>query len=227
MENGEMSMYTSTEIEWFNKLQQAVVDMEEDDAISISKQIIEQNVSIKGAIEEGLIKGMERVSELYEEEQYFIPDLLMCADAMYAGLDVLKEKLNGEVAGCNKKVVIGTVLGDTHDIGKNIVACFLDSAGFNVYDIGRDIPADIFVQKAIEYNADIIVLSTIMTTTMENMRTVIEELKKQNVRDRFKVMVGGKPISPKFAKEIGADGYSVNAAGAIRLAKKLAGVEDI
>lgn len=217
-------MYTSEESELFDQLLDAVVDMEEEDAIGLAKEILEKGYSVKGAIEEGLIKGMEKVSELYDQEVYFIPDLLCCADAMNAALDILKEELKGEIAGCNKKIVIGTVLGDTHDIGKNIVSCFLDSAGFIVYDIGRDIPPEVFVDKAVEYDADIICLSTIMTTTMENMRGVIELLEKKQVREQFKVMVGGKPVSPKFAREIGADGYSINAADAIKLAKRLTGV---
>ncbi len=217
-------MYTSIELELFEELKQSVVEMEEDDAVRIAQKIIEKNCSVKGAIEEGLIKGMELVSELYDAEQYFIPELLSCADAMYAALDLLKLELKDEVAGCNKRIVIGTVLGDTHDIGKNIVACFLDSAGFIVYDVGRDVPPEVFVEKAKEYHADIIVLSTIMTTTMDQMRTVIELLEKEKIRDQFKVMVGGKPVSPKFAREIGADGYSVNAAGAMKLAKQLTGV---
>lgn len=217
-------MYTNEESELFLRLKEAVLDMEEDDAVQIAEDILAKGYSVKGAIEEGLIKGMEEVSELYDQEQYFIPDLLCCADGMNAALDILKVELQGEIAGCNKKIVIGTVLGDTHDIGKNIVSCFLDSAGFVVYDVGRDISAEVFLEKAMECEADIIVLSTIMTTTMENMRDVIALLEERNVRERFKVMIGGKPVSPRFAKEIGADGYSVNAADAIKLAKKLAGV---
>lgn len=217
-------MYTNEELEWFDKLKTAVVDMEEEDAVEIAEAIIANGVSVKGAIEVGLIKAMEHVSELYDAEQYFIPDLLCCADTMNAALDILKEQLKGETVGHNKKVVIGTVLGDTHDIGKNIVACFLDSAGFIVYDIGRDIAPEDFVKKAIEYDADVICLSTIMTTTMVNMQKTIEALVDMGVRDRFKVMIGGKPVSPKFARDINADGYSVNAGDAIRLAKKLCGI---
>lgn len=166
---------------------------------------------------------MEEVSRLYAQEKYFIPELLSCADAMYEGLAILEKHLEQDSVGFDTRIVIGTVFGDTHDIGKNIVALFLKSAGFTVYDIGRDVPAETFVEKAIEYHADIIVMSTIMTTTMDSMRDVIEELQKQGIREQVKVMIGGKPVSLRFAREIGADGYSVNAAEAIKLAKKLSG----
>ncbi|MEE1229272.1 MAG: corrinoid protein [Lachnospiraceae bacterium] len=218
-------MYSNEELLCYEELKQAVVDMEDDDAIALSHQIIESGYSVEGAIEQALIAGMEEVGDLYDQEEYFIPDLLCCADTMNASLDILKTQLQEAKVGYGKNIVIGTVLGDTHDIGKNVVACFLESAGFTVHDIGRDISAQDFMNKAIEYDADIIVLSTIMTTTMDSMADVIDLLKENRVRDRFKVMVGGKPVSPKFAKEIGADGYSVNAGEAIKLAKKLAGVQ--
>ena len=208
---------------YFEKLRQAVIDMEEEDAARISKEIVDKGFSAKKAVEQGLIAGMEEVSRLYAKEQYFIPELLSCADAMYEGLAVLEKHLEQDSVGFDTRIVIGTVFGDTHDIGKNIVALFLKSAGFTVYDIGRDIPSETFVDKAVEYKADLIVMSTIMTTTMDSMRDVMECLEKRGIRQQFKVMIGGKPVSLRFAREIGADGYSVNAAEAIKLAKKLSG----
>lgn len=216
-------MCTAEEKIYFDKLKQAVIDMEEEDAAGIAQEIVDRNYSAKGAVEHGLIAGMEEVSRLYAKEQYFIPELLSCADAMYEGLAILEKHLEQDAVGYDTNIVIGTVFGDTHDIGKNIVALFLKSAGFTVYDIGRDVPAETFVDKAVEYKADIIVLSTIMTTTMDSMRDVITCLKNRGIREQVQVMIGGKPVSKRFAKEIGADGYLVNAAEAITLAKKLSG----
>ena len=216
-------MYETEEKLYFEKLKQAVIDMEEEEAGALAQEIVARNFSAKGAVEQGLIAGMEEVSRLYAQEKYFIPELLSCADAMYEALAILEEDLEQDSVGYDTTIVIGTVFGDTHDIGKNIVALFLKSAGFTVYDIGRDVPTKTFVENAIEYQADLIVMSTIMTTTMESMRDVINELEKQGIREQVKVMVGGKPVSTRFAREIGADGYSVNAAEAIKLAKKLSG----
>ena len=164
---------------------------------------------------------MERAGKLFEEEEYFIPELLMCSDAMYAGLDILKPHIKRDEQGEKHIVVIGVVEGDTHDIGKNLVKIMLETAGFDVLDLGRDIPPQNFVDKAKEVNAGIIALSTLMTTTMEGMAEVIRILKQENIRDRFKVIIGGGPISQSFADKIGADGYSVNAADAVRLARRL------
>ena len=174
---------------------------------------------------DGLVDGMNKASDLYDEEEYFVTDILLCSDAMYAGLDVLKPHLPVEDSKGDKvKVVIGVVEGDTHDIGKNLVKIMLDTAGFEMYDLGRDVPLDNFVNKAIEVGASVICMSTLMTTTMDGMRSVIEKLKEKGIRDNIKVMVGGSPISQKYANEIGADGYSSNAVEAVKLAKRLSGI---
>lgn len=209
--------------ELFKKLSDAVVNMDEEETVILSNQVIIDKHDAYEAIDKGLADGMERAGRLFEEEEYFIPELLMCSDAMYAGLDVLKPHIKTENIGEKHKVVIGVVEGDTHDIGKNLVKIMLEASGFEVIDLGRDVPPLRFVEKAKELNADIIALSTLMTTTMDGMAEVINILKQQNIRERFKVMVGGGPISQGFADKIGADGYSVNAAEAVRLAKKLVG----
>ena len=145
---------------------------------------------------------------------------------MYNGLDVLRPHLdNADAGGNQKKVVIGVVEGDTHDIGKNLVKIMLETAGFDVRDLGRDVPLDDFVTTAKEIDADIIALSTLMTTTMAGMGTVVQKLKEAGIRESTKVIVGGSPISQKFANEIGADGYSANAVGAVKLAQELVGIE--
>jgi len=207
----------------FRELSDAVVEMDEDRAVSASHAALERELDAFEAIEKGLAHGMERAGQLFEEEEYFIPELLMCSDAMYAGLDVLKPhvKKSGEAKG---KVVIGVVEGDTHDIGKNLVRIMLETGGFDVVDLGRDVPPQRFVDTAREVDANIIALSTLMTTTMDGMGQVIRILEDENIRDGYKVIVGGGPISPGFAKKIGADGYAVNAAEALKVARQLVGV---
>lgn len=210
-------------MEEFEQLAEAIVEMDEDLAAEIAQKIVDKGGNALEAIEKGLIHGMDMVGELYEKEEYFIPELLMSADAMYAGLHILEEHVEKKDRKEKHKIVIGSILGDTHDIGKNIVALILGSAGFEVYDLGRDIHPNIFVDKALEYNAEIIIISTLMTTTMKNMAGVIDVLKERDVREKFKVLVGGRPVSPAFAKDIGADGYAANAAGTLRLVKSIFG----
>ena len=191
----------------------------------MATEYVESGYPALDGIMEGLVDGMNKASDLYDEEEYFVTDLLLCSDAMYSGIDILKPHLPVEEnKGEKLKIVIGVVEGDTHDIGKNLVKIMLDTAGFEMYDLGRDVPLDNFVDKAIEVGASLICMSTLMTTTMDGMRIVIEKLKEKGIRDNVKVMVGGSPISQKYANEIGADGYSANAVGAVKLAKRLAGI---
>ena len=211
--------------ELLEKLSECVVEMEDEDVVDVANEYIESGYPALDGIMEGLVDGMNKASDLYDEEEYFVTDLLLCSDAMYSGIDILKPHLPVEEnKGKKIKIVIGVVEGDTHDIGKNLVKIMLDTAGFEMYDLGRDVPLDNFVDKAIEVGASFICMSTLMTTTMDGMRIVIEKLKERGIRDNIKVMIGGSPISQKYANEIGADGYSANAVGAVKLAKKLAGI---
>jgi len=209
------------ENELYKKLSDAVVDMDEEETARLSRQVVDDGYDAYEAIDKGLAQGMERAGVLFEEEEYFIPELLMCSDAMYAGLDILKPHIKTGEAKKKFKVVIGVIEGDTHDIGKNLVKIMLESSGFLVYDLGRDVPPVTFVEKALEHSADFIAISTLMTTTMSGMRAVIDILTERGIRDDFKVLVGGGPISQSFADKIGADGYSRNAAEAVRLTEKL------
>lgn len=204
------------------KLSECVVEMEEEEVVDVAKEYIEAGYPAFDGIMDGLVDGMNKASDLYDAEEYFVTDVLLCSDAMYAGLEVLRPHLpeNADV-GEKPKAVIGVVEGDTHDIGKNLVKIMMDTAGFEMYDLGRDVPLDAFVDKAIEVNASIVCMSTLMTTTMVGMRTVIEKLQERGIRDKVKVMIGGSPISQKYADEIGADGYSTNAVEAVKLAKRL------
>lgn len=205
----------------YEELSDAVVNMEEEEAVLLAQAVIDAGYDAYEAIDQGLANGMDRAGQLFEEGEYFIPELLICSDAMYAGLEVLKPHLKIDENAQKHKVVIGVVEGDTHDIGKNLVKIMLETAGFEVIDLGRDVPPRSFVEKAREVEAHIIALSTLMTTTMSGITEVVETLKKENIRSNFKVIVGGGPISQSFADKIGADGYSVNAAEAVRLAKRL------
>jgi corrinoid protein of di/trimethylamine methyltransferase len=205
----------------FQELSDAVVEMDEDRAADLSRRAVAEGVDAYTAIDRGLVHGMMRASRLFEEEDYFIPELLLCSDAMYSGLAVLQPHLKRDEHRAKPKVVIGVVEGDTHDIGKNLVKIMLDASGFEMIDLGRDIPPQRFVDTAVAVGARIVALSTLMTTTMEGMAEVVRLLESAGVRDQFKVMVGGGPISQAFATRIGADGYAVNAAEAVRLAKSL------
>ena len=211
--------------ELLEKLSECVVEMEDEEVVDVANEYVEAGYPALDGIMEGLVDGMNKASDLYDEEEYFVTDLLLCSDAMYSGIDILKPHLPVEEnKGEKLKIVIGVVEGDTHDIGKNLVKIMLDTAGFEMYDLGRDVPLDNFVDKAIEVGASFICMSTLMTTTMDGMRIVIEKLKEKGIRNNVKVMVGGSPISQKYANEIGADGYSANAVGAVKLAKRLAGI---
>lgn len=211
--------------ELLEKLSECVVEMKDEEVVDVANEYVESGYPALDGIMEGLVDGMNKASDLYDEEEYFVTDLLLCSDAMYSGIDILKPHLPVEEnKGEKLKIVIGVVEGDTHDIGKNLVKIMLDTAGFEMYDLGRDVPLDNFVDKAIEVGASLICMSTLMTTTMDGMRIVIEKLKEKGIRDNVKVMVGGSPISQKYANEIGADGYSANAVGAVKLAKRLAGI---
>ena len=203
------------------KLSECVLEMEEDEVVEVAQEYIDAGYPAFDGIMEGLVDGMNKASDLYDAEEYFVTDLLLCSDAMYAGLEILKPYLPVEDGDGKAKAIIGVVEGDTHDIGKNLVKILMDTAGYEMYDLGRDVPLDVFVEKAKEVDAQLVCMSTLMTTTMDGMRVVIDKLKEAGIRDKVKVMIGGSPISQKFADEIGADGYSANAVEAVKLAGRL------
>lgn len=204
------------------RLSDGVVNMEEDDVIQACNEYIEAGYPIFDGIMEGLVDGMNRASQLYEDEEYFVTDVLLCSDAMYEGLSLLRPHLPAsEIEREKTKGVIGVVEGDTHDIGKNLVKIMLETAGFEMIDLGRDVSLQRFVDMAKEVNASFVCMSTLMTTTMNGMGTVVELLKEAGIREQVKVVIGGGPISKKFADTIGADGYSPNAVEAVKLVKSL------
>ncbi|MBO0584936.1 cobalamin-binding protein [Clostridium botulinum] len=206
--------------ELIKKLSESVVEMEEEETVELAKECIEKDISAYEAIDKGLANGMNRAGELYEEGEYYIPELLMCSDAMYSGLEILKPHLKKNDLGKKHKIVIGVIQGDTHDIGKNLVKIMMETEGFEVVDLGRDVPPRDFVDKAKEIEADIICMSTLMTTTMDGMEEVIKLLKEEGIREKVTVMIGGGPISQNFADKIGADVYTTDASKAAKYAKK-------
>jgi dimethylamine corrinoid protein len=204
-------------------LADAVIEMDEDRAVALAHEAIATGMDAYEAISEGLTRGMEVVSEKYDNEEYFVPEILLCSDAMYAAIEVLKPHLKPDSAGAPLKVVIGVIEGDTHDIGKNIVRIMLDTGGFEVHDLGRDVPVDQFVAKAREVDADVIAVSTLMSTTRDGMRRLVEKLVAEGVRDQFKVLIGGPPVSWAYCREIGADAYGSSAPEGVRLVRELGG----
>ena len=167
-------------------------------------------------------KGMAIVGDKFSRMEYYLPELIRCADAMKAAMDVLKPHLGkGQDGGVQGTVVIGTIQGDLHDLGKNIVKTMLQAAAFTVHDLGCDVQVRSFIDKAEEQDVDVIAASAILTTTMAYMPDLVNLLSDMNLRDRFKVMVGGAPVTPEYADEAGADGYGENAAEAVETAKRL------
>lgn len=199
----------------------SVVSMDEKKAAEVAQEALESDVGAYAAISAGLVKGMETMGANFEKGTVFVPELLLASEALYAGLDILKPHLKGDSIHTAGRVVIGVVQGDTHDIGKNLVKLMMEAGGFEMFDLGRDVPIPRFVEAALERDADLICLSTLMTTTMRGMQEVVDLLTTQGVRNRFKVLIGGAPVSRSFARQIGADGYAANAASAVRIAKEL------
>ena len=214
----------ATKEELLARLAECVVEMEDDEVTDVAKEYAAAGYDPQEGIVNGLVVGMNQASNLYDREEYYIPELLICSSAMYNGLDVFRPLLPREKQADEKKIVIGVVQGDTHDIGKNLVKIMLEAAGFTMIDLGRDVPVARFAEVAKEEGAQMVALSTLMSTSMVNMGKVVEELEKAGIRQQVKVIVGGAPISPAFAKKIGADGYSANATDAVRLVKELLAV---
>ncbi|MEN8263682.1 MAG: corrinoid protein [Nitrospirota bacterium] len=200
--------------EILEKLKKAVIEYDEDVSKEAAEEALKEGVNPNDAIFNGLVSGMQEVGKLFEAQEYFVPELLMCADALYVGLDILKPHVNQLDLGVKGSVVIGTVEGDVHDIGKNIVKMMFDVAGFEVYDLGKDVPLDKFLEEQIKTDSDLVCLSAMMTTTMVGMKKVIDDLKAKN--PDIKIMIGGAPVSQDIAEKWGADGYSPDANNALK-----------
>jgi len=207
--------------ELLKDLSDAVVDMDEDKSKETSQKVLDEGLNAYDAIMNGLAAGMVIVGELYDKHEYFVPELLMCADALYAGLDILKPHIKPEDIGESAKgqVVIGTVQGDVHDIGKNIIKMMFEVAGFTVHDLGRDVPLEKFVEEQMRTDSDIVALSAMMTTTMMGMKKVVQMIKEKN--PDVAIMLGGAPVTKDVTELFGADGYAESAGNAVQEAIKM------
>jgi len=208
--------------ELYQKLMEAVVIGEPEDAEAIAKEALKAKLDPLTCINEGLMPGIQKVGELFSSGEYFLPELIIGADAMKAALDVLEPALvGGQKRDIVGMVVLGTVEGDLHEIGKTLVGTMLTANGFQVVDIGVDQSAEAFVEAIKENEADIVGASALLTTTMLQQKKLVEALEAAGLKKKVKVMVGGAPVTDRFAEEIGADGYAEDAISAVDIAYRL------
>lgn len=207
-----------------NELYEAILNGKLEAAVDVTNRAIAEGVDPQAIINEHMIRGMEEIGARFEAGKAFVPNLLMSARAMKGSLEILKPLLKEDSGSTIGTVVIGTVKGDLHDIGKNLVASMLEGCGFEVVNLGVDISSEKFIEAAKEHDADIICMSALLTTTMNYMKEVIAALESAGLKGKVKTMIGGAPVSESFAQSIGADGYSTNANGAVAIARSLAGV---
>jgi corrinoid protein of di/trimethylamine methyltransferase len=207
--------------EILDNLSEGVVEYQEDQVKEWSNTALEENLDAYDAIMNGLAAGMEIVGDLYDRQEYFVPEILMCADALYAGLDILKPHLKKDTSNVKGQVVIGTVQGDVHDIGKNLIKMMFDVGGFTVHDLGRDVPLEKFAEEQLRTDSEIVALSAMMTTTMMGMKKVIAMIKEKN--PNVAIMLGGAPVTKDVANLFGADGYAESAGNAVQEAIKMIG----
>ncbi len=190
-------------------------------AEKLANQAIEENIDINIAID-AFSLAIRKAGDLFEEGDFFLPELMRSAEAMKGAMTVFEPKImEDKVDRSLGKVIIGTIEGDIHDIGKTLVAALMSAEGFEVFDLGADVPVGKFIDKAEEVGAKIICISALLTTTMVGQKKLIDQLKERNIRDKFKVLIGGAPVSKKWVEEIGADGSAENAVSAVKLARKL------
>jgi len=204
-------------------LAQAIIDGNRDRVSELSQQALSEGASPVEILSDGLQAGMAVIGRRFRDGECYVPEVLLAARAMHAGLDVLRPSLAETEVPTAGKVVIGTVAGDLHDIGKNLVAMMLEGAGFEVIDLGIDVPVEKFVQAAEEHSPDIIGLSALITTTLPAMGQVVKALDEAELHASLKVVVGGAPVTQEYADQIGADGYGVDAGAAVELCKSLIG----
>lgn len=205
--------------EVLKKLREGVINFEKEQVVEAAKKALEIGIPPLEAILDGMAAGMETVGELYDKKEYFVPELLMCSEALYAGLDILRPHIKAGDVKVQGSIVLGVVEGDVHDIGKNIIKMMFDISGFTVHDLGRDVPLEKFVEKQLETGSDIVALSAMMTTTMGQMPKVIEKIRAKN--PNCKILVGGAPITSDIAKEYGADAYGKDTSDSIQQGIKL------
>ncbi len=199
--------------ELHEQLKNSVIEYQEEGVQEAAQAILDEGYDPLEAIMDGLAAGMEVVGNLYDRNEYFVPEVLMCADALYAGLDILRPHITKDEGQVNAQVVIGSVQGDVHDIGKNLVKMMFDVAGWEVHDLGRDVPLEKFVEEQLKTDSEVVAMSAMMTTTMLGMKKVIEMIKEKN--PNVGIMLGGAPVTQDVANLFGADGYAESAGNAV------------
>jgi 5-methyltetrahydrofolate--homocysteine methyltransferase len=205
------------------ELREAVIGGKMAEARQLAEQALAEGMEPGTILNDALISGMDKVGELFKCNEIYVPEVLLAAKSMQQAMQVLKPRLTEGGIKARGKVVVGTVRGDLHDIGKNLVAMMLEGAGFDIVDLGNDVLAESFVEAAVQHDADIIGMSALLTTTMHVMKDTIDLLKEKGLETRVKTMIGGAPVTAAFAKEIGASGYGDDAATAVDLAKQFVG----
>ncbi len=205
----------TTKEEILDELIEAVVEYEEEDCVAAAQKVLDNPdiITPMEGVLDGLAAGMEKVGVLFDTHEYFVPEVLMCADALYAGLAVLRPHIPKAESGTRASVVLGSVQGDVHDIGKNLVKMMFDIAGWEVHDLGRDVPLESFVEKQLSTGSDVLAMSAMMTTTMLGMKKVIAMVKEKN--PNCLIMLGGAPLTRDVANLFGADGYAESAGNAV------------
>ena len=203
------------------KLYEAILNGDAKTAVAVTQEAIATGVDPQLLVSDYMIPAMQEVGGRFECNEFFVPELLIAARAMKGSLELLRPLLAQQGAEPVGRVVIGTVKGDLHDIGKNLVASMLEGGGFEVFDLGVDVGAEKIIQTVMEKKANFVCLSALLTTTMPSMRTTIEAIRQAGIREKVKILIGGAPVTQQYADEIGADGYSDNANGSVTLAKKL------
>jgi len=206
----------------YSKMAISVISGEETEAVELAKEAISRDLNLKEVLDRGFTKGIKEVGKLWEEGEYFLPELMRSAEVMKAAMGVILPNIQRKKQDSGLgKVIIGTVEGDIHDIGKTIVATILSANGFQVEDLGADVKLGSFIERINERDIDVVCMSSLLTTTMTGQKAVIEKLKEEKLRDKVKVVVGGAPVDQKWAEEIGADGYGEDAISAVEVIKKL------
>ncbi len=204
------------------EISEAIVNLNKEKAINLAKKAVSENLNLVEVIEKGFGKGLERIGDLWNEGEFFLPELMVGGTIMQDALNILLPHLKQTTDTFTKgKVVIATIEGDIHSIGKTIVGTLLSANGFEVYDLGADVPVDKIINEAIEKDVDIIGVSALLTSTMIGQKKLIEILEKKNLRDKFKVILGGAPVTQGWSEDCGADGYAPSAIEAINLVKSL------
>ena len=211
--------------EILQQLSQAVIEGNADEMAGLVQTALDEKISPQEVLDHGLMAGMDHVGKEFKAGAMFVPEVLRSAKAMQAAMEVLRPLLAKSGAKMTGRVLLGTVKGDLHDIGKNLVGMMCEGAGFEVKDLGKDLGPEAFVEAVKQYEPDIVGMSALLTTTMRAMENVIRALKEAGLRDKVQVMVGGAPVTQAFANQIGADGYASNAAAAADLARKLAAAQ--